>query len=107
MRSCQKAWLVDFPWLTYCTTFGTVFCSHCREAKSKDLLTFSKCLNKAFITMGFNNWKKAKVKFKDHEKSYCHQEATLKLKASRGPSVIAIANSSYAKKTKTEKGNVS
>ena len=88
---------MEFPWLTYCTTFGTVFCFHCREAKSKKLLTFSKCLDNAFITTGFNNWKKAKEKFKDHEKSHCHQEATLKLKASRGPSVIAIANSGYAK----------
>jgi len=72
MQSCQKAWLVEFSWLTYCTTFGTVFCSHCQEAKSKDLLTFSNCLNNVFITTGFNNWKKAKVKFKDYEKSHCH-----------------------------------
>ena len=60
MRSCQKAWLVEFPWLTYCATFGTVFCFHCREVKYKELLTFSKCLDNAFITTGFNNWKKAK-----------------------------------------------
>ena len=38
----------------------------------------------------------AKEKFKDHEKSHCPQEATLKLKVSRGPSVIAVANSGYA-----------
>ena len=63
----------------------------------KKLLTFSKCLENAFITTGFNNWKNAKEKFKDYEKSHCHQEATLKLKASRGPSVVAIANSGYAK----------
>ena len=96
---------MEFPSLIYCT-FGTIFCFHCREAESKKLFTFSKYLDNAFITTRFNNWKKAKENFKDQETSHCHQEATLKLKASREPSVIAIANWP-CENTRMKKDNVS
>ena len=97
MHSFQKVWLTEFPWLTYCDSHHIVFCFYCREAKSKGYLTFSKNVDGAFTKSGFSNWKKAKEKFKEHEKSACHREACIKHKASKGPSVIELANSALLK----------
>ena len=38
---------------------------------------------------GFNNWKKAKEKFREHEQSQAHCEACMKLTALKQPSVAA------------------
>ena len=42
-------------------------------------LNWSSNLDTAFISRGFSNWKDASVKFANHEKSNCHQEAVLKM----------------------------
>ena len=38
-------------------------------------IKLSRKLEMAFIETGFTNWKKAIIKFKDHEDSSCHREA--------------------------------
>ena len=41
------------------------------------------------MTKGFNNWKKAKERFREHEQSHTHSEACVKVSALRQPSVAA------------------
>ena len=53
------------------------------------LLTFSKNSSDTFVTKGFNNWKKAKERFQDHEQSHAHSEPCVKVSALKQPSVAA------------------
>jgi len=46
----------------------------------------------SLVYRGFSNWKKAKEKFREHEKSHCHREACMKYEASRKPSIVAVAS---------------
>lgn len=39
------------------------------------------CKEKAFISDGFKNWKKATLKFREHDNSDCHREAVERVKA--------------------------
>ena len=41
-------------------------------------LTMSKNQEKAFIVIGFNNWKDVTRSFEQHRKGLCHREASLK-----------------------------
>ena len=45
------------------------------------------------MSRGFNNWKKAKEKFRDHEQSHSHSEACVKIAALKQPSVAAQMSS--------------
>ena len=38
-----------------------------------------KYVNKAFVSTGFNNWKKAHERFKLHSTSNCHRESVIKI----------------------------
>ena len=58
----QKSWFKEYKWLTYCNTHNVTYCFYCRKAKLQGCLTFSKRAEDAFISKGFNNWKKAKEK---------------------------------------------
>lgn len=57
------------------------YCATCRAANSQSLLNFPKHVQNAFSDLGFSNWKKALEKFREHEGSSMHKEATLKLAA--------------------------
>ena len=46
------------------------------------MLTFSTKIDKAFISTGCDNWKKAKGQFRSHQSSQVHHEAILKLSSS-------------------------
>lgn len=39
------------------------------------------CKEKAFISDGFKNWKKATIKFREHDNSDCHREAVERVKS--------------------------
>ena len=78
-RVIQTSWYRSHPWITVCTSRFKIFCVSCRSANDQGLLTFSKRSNLAFVQDGFSNWKKALQKFKEHEASTMHREATLKL----------------------------
>ena len=66
----QKQWYNEFTWLHYKPNLGSVFCYICYTADLKGLNRCSK--EKAFYSNGFNNWKKAKEKFSEHQKSTVH-----------------------------------
>ena len=52
------------------------FCYNCIQAYKEDKLRAS-TLELAFISKGFNNWKDASVKFKEHESSNCHKDSMI------------------------------
>ena len=49
---------------------------NCIQAYKEDKLRASN-LELAFISKGFNNWKDASVKFKEHESSNCHKDSMI------------------------------
>ena len=71
-RSFQTDWYKLHPWLSLCSSKGKAFCSICMTAKANDLFTFSTKMDNAFIFAGFDNWKKASTRFKEHENSGTH-----------------------------------
>ena len=67
-RSFNTGWYRDHKWLCFCTSQGKAFCVHCHKATCEGLLPSSLRIDSSLITTGFDNWKKAKAKFKAHEK---------------------------------------
>ena len=49
----------------------------------------TKKVEDAFISKGFNNWKKAREKFGRHQIGECHREAQMKLTNLHAPSLAA------------------
>ena len=82
--------------MTFCVSENKAFCFYCRFAASRNLLNFSTKSEDAFAARGFENWKKAKKKFGNHERSQSHREAVLKYKALQRPSVSAQINKQIA-----------
>lgn len=79
-RSFCSVWFKHHEWLTFCTTQNKAFCFYCRSANAKGLLTSQLKYESAFIKKGFDNWKKAKQKFNQHQKSVAHRESLSKHK---------------------------
>ena len=86
-RSFQLSWYSSFNWLSYCLTHNKVFCYYCRTATASRLVTFSKKSNDAFVSVGFDNWKKALKRFREHEVSHMHTESYMKLKSLQRDSI--------------------
>jgi len=86
-RNFQSSWLKEFPWISVCVSRKKAFCLYCKYAKNHELFTYSKCGEKVFTDVGFQNWKKAVARFKTHENSHFHQEARLKWAAQERPTI--------------------
>ena len=71
-------WYKKFPWLVLCTTKFKVFCSYCRYCYRRKLLT-DKLGEATFVTIGYDNWKKAVEHFNQHALSTLHKEYLLKI----------------------------
>ena len=97
LRVFQKQWFKEFPWLTLCTTQNRVYCFYCRSCIQENELQFAKCLEPAFITDGFKNWKKAISKFQSHQLSSCHREAMFKFKRRNTPGIGSQLNDQVKK----------
>ena len=67
-----------------------MYCSTCRSAKYRGLLSFSKHYKSAFVDDGFMNLQKALEKFCEHEISVMHKEAILKLTATNNSTAKGI-----------------
>ena len=77
-RSFQKQWFDRWSWLHYDEDQDLAFCHTCIVAYQNNHLQATHCLEQAFISKGFCNWKDATSKFAKHEKSQCHKDAVLK-----------------------------
>lgn len=97
-RSFSTKWVEDYPWLNLCRSRCKVLCFTCCKAQSLKLITFSKCGEDAFMSVGFDNWKKALEKFKKHSTSSIHLEACQKLMNYQGSkSVLTMINTNHDK----------
>ena len=88
-RSFNTRWYRDHKWISFCTSQGKVFCFYCRKATYEGLLPSGSRIDSSLITIGFGNWKKARNKFKAHEKSKTHRDALIAYKALKQTLVIA------------------
>ena len=86
-RSFQSSWYNSFKWLSYCMTHNKVFCYYCRIATASRLVSFSKRNNDAFVSVGFDNWKKVLKRFREHELCHMHTESYMKLKSLQKKSI--------------------
>ena len=78
-RRAQIDWFHDYKWLHYEVQLDKVFCYFCGKAFQEQKLLLKKNTDLAFISKGFNNWKKAHDRFKAHIESENHKEAISKL----------------------------
>ena len=76
-RRIQPSWYKSFPWISVCTSSFKIYCTMCRSAKFRNLLSFPKHQKSAFVEDGFMNWKKALQWFNEHESSVMHRETVL------------------------------
>jgi len=102
-RSFQPSWFTSFKWLNYCLTRNKIFCFYCYAATKQQLVTFSKKNSEAFVSVGFDNWKKALEKFREHESSQMHQESQMKLHAIKQTSVAVQLSSQKANEQKNNR----
>ena len=72
-RSCQSQWFEDHQWLHYDVGRDSLFCYVCQNSDDQSQLQAEPRKETAFISTGFNNWKKALEKFKKHQNSLCHK----------------------------------
>lgn len=91
-RSFMSNWYKTYPWLSVCITKKKVFCFYCRYAQKQMLLNFSKRGEDTFTKTGYNNWKKALEKFKNHSLSITHCEAVMKWQQLQQPSISSRLN---------------
>ena len=75
-RAFQHSWFAKWKWLHYEEDMDKAICYNCIQAYEEDKLRASN-LELAFISKGFNNWKDASVKFKEHESSNCHKDSMI------------------------------
>ena len=81
-RTFNLAWYEEFTWLHLCSSRKKVFCYlHHSGSLTKKYET-------AFISDGFNNWKKAKERFERHQASESHKEALVKFQCMQAPTVV-------------------
>ena len=72
-RRLLPIWYKSFPWLHFCCSTLRVYCHQCKLASELNIRIQK--ADTAFSTEGFCNWKKATVRFKQHELSHAHQVA--------------------------------
>ncbi|XP_078613923.1 zinc finger MYM-type protein 1-like [Branchiostoma floridae x Branchiostoma japonicum] len=92
-RKFLSSWYTDRGWVTLCTQRRKVFCATCRYATQRKLFALSTKVEPAFVTTGFDNYKKAIDKFDTHAESDAHKEAAMKCSAVSGPSISSHINS--------------
>ena len=71
-RSCQYQWFRQYPWLDYDIRNDSVSCFYCINQNNQSNIQAEHCKEEVFFKSGFKNWKKALVKFKEHQECKCH-----------------------------------
>ena len=87
-RLFSPTWYVTYPWITLCTARARAFCVFCRYCVGKGLSLVKN--ENAFVTSGFDNWKKAHERFTQHAQSDLHKESILKVELLKQDSVRAL-----------------
>ncbi len=85
----QSKWYEDYEWIHYDPDLKKILCFHCSKASAMGIIDLAHNKDPAFISEGFNNWKKAIEKFKLHQTSHTHVLSVNQIAAVKRPSVIA------------------
>ena len=85
----QGKWFSQYPWLHYVPNLQRVVCFSCAKASEMGLLNLASLQEPAFISVGFDNWKKARERFEAHQNSETHHFAVLQLQTTKRPTVEA------------------
>ena len=72
-----------------CHSFESFLKMYCRYCDTRGLLK-DKLSDSAFISSGFNNWKKALQRFEQHSQSNAHKEALLRIELRAANSTFTI-----------------
>ena len=72
-RWCQSQWFEDHQWLHCDVAIDILFGYFCQNSDDQSQLQAEPRKAAAFISTGFNNWKKALEKFQKHQNSLCHK----------------------------------
>ena len=73
-RSAHDDWWDIYPWLHWDSLKEKLFCFQCMKA-TIEKKSISKQGKSAFTTEGFDNWKKAMQKFREHAESDFHKDS--------------------------------
>ena len=73
--SFQKGWYEKHPWLHVNPGIDGVLCFQCSKYYKSGKPAQAKCIDPAFVSSGFKNWRKALERFSAHEKSAGHKVA--------------------------------
>ena len=84
----QSKWYEDYEWIHYDSDLKKVLCFYCSKASTMGVTDLAHSKDLAFITQGFNNWKKATENFKLHQSSHGHVFSVNQVAAMKRPSVI-------------------
>ena len=98
-RQFCSEWFKSYPWLVLCVTKLKAYRVYCRYTYRTGFLT-DKLGEVAFITAGFNNWKKALLRFEHHSQCSSHKEAVIKIEPMKQPDVVCMLDN-----TQTKSGN--
>ena len=69
---------------------------YCRYCDTRGLLK-DRLSDGAFISSGFNNWKKALQRFEQHAQSNAHKEALLRIELMEQPTILSQLNTQLKK----------
>ena len=104
-RKFLPSWYSSFPWITLCVGKKKVFCVYCRFAKRHSCLLAKKG-DDAFSVNGFDNYAKATVKFRAHDRCDAHREAMMKWQLRNRPTIAAQLSSEVARVQTTRRAGL-
>ena len=87
-RQFSSDWYDTYPWLVLCTTTLKAYCHFCKYCTKRGLLS-DKHVDSVFVNAGFDNWKKAHERFKQHAHSSSHRECLMKIEQMKKPGIDA------------------
>ena len=82
-RSFQYKWFTEYPWLHYSEAQDKAYCFNCVKSIGEKLSNKNFSKAKAFTYDGFDFWNKGPERFKMHQLSVEHKEATCKVEAQK------------------------
>ena len=100
-RQFSVEWFKKYPWLVLCSLHFKAFCYMCKYCYNKGYL-LDKYYDKAFVTSGFSNWKKAHERFQQHSKCNSHRESIMTIQHMKyAPGIDAQLNKQFSEYQQT------
>lgn len=87
-RQFSPDWYDVYPWLVLCMSTLKAYCHFCKYCTRRGLLS-DKHIDSVFVNAGFDNWKKAHERFKQHAYSSSHRECMMKIEQMKKPGIDA------------------